>query len=68
MSNQKPIADNLFTWPSDKPKLLGSKDTETGRYFQGNICVHYQTYELTEAPFAVLQDLGKSLRSFRNRQ
>tara|TARA_B100001059_G_scaffold21924_1_gene17565 strand:+ start:452 stop:862 length:411 start_codon:yes stop_codon:yes gene_type:complete len=33
MSNQKPIADNLFTWPSDQPKLLGSKDTETGRYF-----------------------------------
>ena len=24
MSNQKPIADNLFTWPSDQPKLLGS--------------------------------------------
>ena len=33
MSNQKPIADNLFTWPSDQPKLLGSRDTETGRYF-----------------------------------
>ena len=33
MSNQKPIADNLFTWPSDKPKLLGSRDSETGRYF-----------------------------------
>ena len=33
MSNQKPIAENLFTWPSDQPKLLGSKDTETGRYF-----------------------------------
>ena len=33
MSTQKPIADNLFTWPSDSPKLIGSKDTETGRYF-----------------------------------
>ena len=33
MSNQKPIAENLFTWPSEKPKLLGSKDSETGRYF-----------------------------------
>ena len=33
MSIQKPIADNLFTWPSDSPKLIGSKDTETGRYF-----------------------------------
>ena len=33
MSNQKPIAENLFTWPSEQPKLLGSRDTETGRYF-----------------------------------
>ena len=33
MSTQKPIADNLFTWPSDSPKLIGSKDVETGRYF-----------------------------------
>ena len=33
MSTQKPIADNLFTWPSDSPKLIGSKDNETGRYF-----------------------------------
>ena len=33
MSTQKPIADNLFTWPSDSPKLIGSKDTETGRYY-----------------------------------
>jgi uncharacterized OB-fold protein len=33
MSTQKPITDNLFTWPSDSPKLIGSKDTETGRYF-----------------------------------
>ena len=33
MSTQKPIADNLFTWPSDSPKLIGSKDSETGRYF-----------------------------------
>ena len=29
MSTQKPITDNLFTWPSDLPKLIGSKDTET---------------------------------------
>ena len=28
MSNQKPIADNLFTWPSDQPKLLGSREFE----------------------------------------
>ena len=33
MSTQKPIADILFTWPSDSPKLIGSKDTETGRYY-----------------------------------
>ena len=33
MSNQKPIAENLFTWPSEQPKLLGSRDSETGRYF-----------------------------------
>ena len=32
-SIQKPIADNLFTRPSDSPKLIVSKDTETGRYF-----------------------------------
>ena len=33
MTNQKPIADHLFTWPSDSPRLIGSRDTETGRYY-----------------------------------
>ena len=33
MSTQKTIADNFFTWQYDSPKLIGSKDTETGRYF-----------------------------------
>ena len=27
MSTQNPT-DNLFTWPSDSPKLIGSKDTK----------------------------------------
>ena len=48
MSKQKPIADNLFTWPSDSPKLIGSKDTETGRYFfPARSSNHHERVELS---------------------
>ena len=30
MSNQVPIAEGLFTWPSDKPALLGSRCNNCG--------------------------------------
>ena len=30
MSNQVPIAEGLFTWPADKPALLGSRCNECG--------------------------------------
>jgi uncharacterized OB-fold protein len=29
-SNQKPVAEGLFTWPSDEPRLIGSESG--GRY------------------------------------
>jgi uncharacterized OB-fold protein len=29
-AQQKPVADGLFTWPSDDPQLLGSKCTACG--------------------------------------
>ena len=30
MSNQVPIAEGLFTWPADKPALLGSRCRDCG--------------------------------------
>ena len=53
MSTQKPIADNLFTWPSDSPKLIGSKDTETGRYFfPAKNSNHHEKVELSNKELA----------------
>ncbi|HWC33586.1 MAG TPA: OB-fold domain-containing protein [Mycobacteriales bacterium] len=30
MTAQVPVADGLFTWPSDEPQLIGAKCTECG--------------------------------------
>lgn len=32
MTNQAPIAEGLFTWPSDEPRLIGSRCIKCGTY------------------------------------
>jgi uncharacterized OB-fold protein len=32
MSTKVPVADGIFTWPSDAPKLLGSRCTNCGNH------------------------------------
>jgi uncharacterized OB-fold protein len=32
MTNRVPVADGIFTWPSDQPRLLGSRCTNCGNH------------------------------------
>ena len=32
MANQRPVAEGIFSWPSDRPHLIGSRCTSCGNY------------------------------------
>lgn len=52
MAEQIPISEDLFTWPSDKPHLIGGRNKETGKIVfplpQGKMGERFERVELKD--------------------